>query len=116
MLSFFSAALALMTAGPGTSQPIQLVVEPRGDGVQLRVVGDSDHAVEATYTLEVASDAAAGGNRTTQRGRANLQPGTPAALMTLTLGNAARGRWTARLRVEPVGAAAYEEVRSGPDE
>jgi hypothetical protein len=107
-------ALLLMTDAPAlpADAPIRLMVEPQGDGVQLRVVGASDRAIDASYALEVASDAAAGGNRTTQRGRAQLRPGVPVTLMTLTLGNIAQGRWTARLRVEPVGAVPYEDMRS----
>ena len=95
--------------------PIRLVVEALGDGVQLRVVGASDRAIDASYALEVASDAAAGGNRTTQRGRAQLRPGIQVTLMTLTLGNVAQGQWTARLRVEPAGAVPYEDIRSNSD-
>lgn len=92
--------------------PIRLVVEPQGEGMELRVVGASDRAIEASYALEVESDAAAGGNRTVQRGRARLSPGVPVTLMTLTLGHVAQGRWTARLRVEPAGAVPYEDRRS----
>lgn len=92
--------------------PIRLVVEPQGEGVQLRVVGASDRAIEASYALEVASDAAAGGNRTIQRGRAELRPGVQVTLMTLTLGNVAQGQWTARLRVEPAGTVPYEDIQS----
>lgn len=101
--------------GSQTTPPIRLVVESQGQGVRLQVVGESDQAVEATYALDVTGDAEAGGNRTVQRGRASLRPGAPVTLMTLTLGNIARGRWIARLRVEPVGAPAYEDMRSGPE-
>lgn len=107
-------ALLLMTAAPElpAEAPIRLVVETRENSVQLRVVGASDRAIDASYALEVASDAAAGGNRATQRGRAQLRPGVPVTLMTLNLGNAAQGQWTARLRVEPAGAVPYEDIRS----
>ncbi len=105
------SALLLMTAAPEVQAdgPIRLVVESQGEGVQLRVVGASDRAIDASYALEVASDAAAGGNRTTQRGRAQLRPGVP---VTLTLGNVAQGQWMARLRVEPAGTVPYEHIQS----
>jgi hypothetical protein len=105
----------MTNVSPQATPPIRLVVESQGQGVRLQVVGSSDHAVEATYALDVTSDAEAGGNRTVQRGRASLRPGAPVTLMTLTLGNIARGRWIARLRVDPVDAPTYEDIRSGPE-
>jgi hypothetical protein len=112
--------LALMTAPAAAGDtadpaaPVRLVAEDAGDAVRLRVVGESPRAFEGEYALEVSSDAAAGGNRTVQRGTVRLAPGVPATLMTLTLGGGGQGGWTARLRVEPADGAAYEEVRRAP--
>ena len=115
---FMALGLALMTASaePGESRPVQLLMEEQGSGVRLSVVGESDAAFRGDYSLEVTSDAAAGGNRTVQRGTVDLRPGIPATLMTLRLGNVGDGRWTARLRVQPEGSRPYELVRSAPAE
>ncbi|WP_129794163.1 curli-like amyloid fiber formation chaperone CsgH [Sphingosinicella sp. CPCC 101087] len=117
-VEIWALALSLMgaTTPPPQPAPVRLLVEERGQGVELKVVGESDEPVQAGYALEVTSDAAAGGNRSVQRGQARLVPGVTATLMTLRLGNVSDGGWSARLRVEPVGGAAYEEVlQSGPD-
>lgn len=94
--------------GAQGDRPIRLVVEPQPTGVIVRVVGESAQAVEASYALE----AGGGGNRTTQRGTARLEPNVPVTLMTLTLSTGEQD-WSARLRVTPTHAAAYEDVRSG---
>jgi hypothetical protein len=119
MFAAISAAALSLTA-PSTpdaeTAPVRLVAEQQDGGIELRVIGESNRAVEAGYALEVTSDAAAGGNRTTQRGRVALTPGVPATLMTLRMSNVGAGQWTARLRVEPVDGTPYEEVRrSHPD-
>ncbi|MGZ8283683.1 MAG: curli-like amyloid fiber formation chaperone CsgH [Allosphingosinicella sp.] len=113
MLSqILAAALALTAADtPSAEPPVRLVTEEAGQGIRLRVVGESAVPFAGNYALEVTSDAAAGGNRTVQRGAVRLEPGVPATLMTLTLGHSGQGSWTARLRVEPSQGAAYEEVR-----
>src|SRR3546814_20569993 len=68
-------------------------------------------AVEARYSLEVTSDAAAGKNRSTQRGTARLQPGTRVILITMTLGNVSHGNWSAKLLVEPSTREPYQQIR-----
>lgn len=94
------------------SAPVHLVTERVGQGVRITVVGKSESAIDATYALEVSSNAAGGGNRSTQRGSVRLRPGVPVTMITLTLGGNAGAGWTARLKVEPKGAPAYEEVRT----
>src|SRR3546814_13795181 len=94
---------------------IQFVAWPVGDGVSLQVVGDAASAVEARYSLEVTSDAAAGKNRSTQRGTARLQPGTRVMLITMTLGNVSHGNWSAKLLVEPSTREPYQQIRSAAD-
>ncbi|PWG01909.1 curli-like amyloid fiber formation chaperone CsgH [Sphingosinicella humi] len=102
-LAFFAAA---MTGAPASEAvPIRLAAEPVGEGVRLTVIGDSDVAMTARYSLEVV--ASEGGNRSVQRGEAHLQPGRAATLATVTLGQADRG-WSAILKVSPEGGAAYE--------
>lgn len=94
------------------SAPVRLVTEQVGQGVRITVVGKSASPVDATYALEVSSNAAGGGNRSTQRGSVRLRPGIPVTMITLTLGGNAGEGWTARLKVEPKGAPAYEEVKT----
>lgn len=106
--SLLAAALLLMNAQDARDgRPVRLVVAPQTGGVIVQVVGESAHPVVASYALE----AAGGGNRTTQRGTARLQPNVPVTLMTLTLTSGQE--WSARLRVEPADAEPYEDVRSG---
>lgn len=106
--SLLAAALLLMTAQDAPDErPVRLVIAPQTGGVIVQVVGNSAHPVVASYALE----AAGGGNRTTQRGTARLQPNVPVTLMTLTLTSGQE--WSARLRVEPADAEPYEDVRSG---
>ncbi len=108
-----AAALASGSGGAGSAAaPVHLVTEPVANGVRITVVGKSASAVDATYALEVSSNPAAGGNRSTQRGSVRLRPGVPVTMVTLTLGGGQGGGWTARLKVEPKGAPAYEEVKT----
>ena len=113
MLHALIAGLVLIAAEAPqpASRPVRLDIAATGQGVRLQVVGRSDHAFEGNYALEVASDPRAGGNRTVQRGSVRLVPGMPVTLMTLDLGLAGTGGWSARLRVEPSSGPAYEEVR-----
>lgn len=114
MFKLFGVLAAMMSSVSGNvgqereSVPIQLVAEPAGDGVRLRVVGASQAAYFASFALEVTSE----GNRSLHKGSANLQGGDTVTLSTITLGNAAPGRWRAHLRVEPQDGQAYEQVRT----
>ena len=88
------------------AQPISLDVERQGDVHVLRVLANSPVACTATYRLEVA--AAAGGNRSVNRSTVTIQPSKPQTLATVTLGGSAAP--SARLEVDPYGAASYEQV------
>ncbi len=106
-------ALAAMTSSfsggqEGAAQPIRVVAEPVGGGVQVSVVGASKQPYAALFTLEVTS----GGNRSVHRGSVSLTGGEPATLSTVTLGNAEPGQWRAHLKVEPQSGPAYEQVRT----
>lgn len=116
--ALWALALSLMgaSASAGDAPPVRLMLEDQGSAVRLSVVGESESAFQGGYSLEVVSDAAAGGNRTVQRGTVSLRPGVPVTLMTLTLGNVGEGSWTARLHVEPEDGRSYELVRSAPAE
>lgn len=101
------AALAA-TGGPGPAErPIVMTAVPSGEAVRIQVIGDAKAETRATYTLEVASNPAAGGNRSVQRGTARLRPGERAKLLDLTLGNVAKGGWTAKLTVDPERGESY---------
>lgn len=104
------AALAgLATPGVAGQPPIRLTAEEVGDGVRLTVIGDAATPVEASYSLEVRSNAAAGNNASVQRGTARLVPGETKQLITLTLGNVRKAGWSATLLVEPSQGAAYSQ-------
>ena len=106
------AILAGVGKGPDvTEKPIQLVTESVDNGVRLIVVGDASVPTEASYALEVSSDAAGGGNKSVQRGTARLVPGAETRLMTLTLGNIGHGKWSATLSVDPNPGRPYREQR-----
>jgi len=106
-------AAAIGGASPVTPAPIRIVAEPRADGIQLSVVGDSEAEYDALYTLEVESDVVQeGGSRSVQRGRARLRPGEVVTLISLRLGRVVPGRWEARLLVEPSEGESYTELRN----
>jgi hypothetical protein len=99
--AMMSAPASAPTPVPG---PIHLVVETLDDTVRLKVVGESDVALSAAYSLEVSG----GGNRSLQRGQATLRPGVSATLVTLTLGSGKD--WAATLRVSPDGGQPYQRT------
>lgn len=92
-------------------QPIQLVVEAAGEGVQLRVVGNATREVAVDYRLEVESGDRGNVNRSAQSGRARLVPGQEAELVRLRLGRAAAGNWVARMEVRLEDGTEYEQVK-----
>lgn len=95
--------------GPVTGKPIQLVTESVDNGVRLIVVGHAAVPTQASYALEVSSDAAGGGNKSVQRGTAQLEPGAERRLITLTLGKSGHGKWSATLSVDPTPGRPYRE-------
>ena len=103
-----AAALAAPAAKPPPA-PVHLVTEAVDNGVRITVVGRSATVYDARYALEVSGGA---GNRSTQRGSVRLQPGKTSTMTTVTVATTPNAPWTARLKVEPAGAAPYEEVRN----
>jgi hypothetical protein len=113
MFKFLGILAAMMFSAPtngAPAGPIRLVTEPAGDGVRIQVVGSADTPYEASYSLEAESGPQGGSNRSVTRSWVRLEPGVAVTLATVNLGNA--GKWTARLKVEPKDAPAYEEVRT----
>jgi hypothetical protein len=87
--------------------PIYLVAEASSDGVLIEVRGSSEANYEALFTVE----AKAGENRSLHRGFAKINGQNAVILSSLTLGVPPTGHWSARLRVEPRGSEAYEQIR-----
>ncbi len=114
MLKLLGALAGMMSSVSGTAgqgrarEPIQLVAEPAGEGVRVRVIGSSDAPYAANFDLEVSS----GGNRSTHKGSVTLSGGETVTLSTVTLGNAAPGQWRAHLKVEPQAGQGYEQTRT----
>ncbi len=104
-------ALVMMTsaaAGQNSSgaAPIYVASEPVAGGIRFQVIAEPRERFEGSFSLEVTSD----GNHSRHQGTANLGSGQRAILSTVTVGVQPRTEWRARLRVEPTGAAAYEQV------
>lgn len=111
LLGTLAALMSSVVGGAGQQvdrHPIQLEIEGAGAGVRVRVVGSSETAYAATFSLEVIS----GGNRSLHRGSATLRRGEIVTLSTVTIGNAAPGQWRADLNVEPQDGQAYQQVRT----
>lgn len=107
--------LGALLAGAGradTPRPLRLVTEQLGAEVRFRVVGEAAGPCDASYVLTVANRAAAGSNRSIQRGAARLRPGAATTLATATL-RAAPGSWSATLAVRGCGPDAVYEEKSG---
>ena len=105
LLAAAAGAAAGQTAS--TDRPVTLVATPRGSGVELKVVGSSSTALEASYTLDVSGGSGTAKNRSVQSGRAILKPGVPVTLATLNLGGPSTN-WSATLHVRPNGREAYD--------
>jgi len=106
-LSILAATLGLgVSAAQGEQhdRPVLLTTETSDAGVALRVIGDSDEAIDVRYTLEVEGGT---GNHSTQSGTARLQPGREAVLATVQLGPRSIESWHATLRVETGAGASY---------
>ena len=98
---------ALVGSGPPADRtPIYLTTTAVEGGVRFQVVGDAASPYRASFFLEVNGE----GNQSRHQGSAELQAGARVVLSTVTVGVPPRGRWRARLRVEPAGAEPYEQV------
>ena len=85
------------------SRPLLMRVDENGSATVVKLIGIATDACTVSYDLEVTQD----GNRSVQRGVAQLLKGVPATVATVRL--AARPV-TARLIVKPCWAAEYQEV------
>lgn len=115
-LTLMIMAVSMMSSFESTTQaarddrrPIKLVTQVQGERVLIRVIGDAATATRAEFELEVTSGGSGNATHTRQRGKADLQPGESAVLLSTTLGGNSKGRWRATLRVEPNSGSAYEE-------
>lgn len=101
--------MALAGMAASSPPPIRLEAEPVGQAMRFQVVGEADRPLAARFTLHVESGA---GNRSQNAGTARLVPGQRAVLTTVTV--SLNGQpWRATLRVEPEGAAPYEQALRG---
>lgn len=117
MATFLALAVAVMALGSGGAvagdavpplSPIRLAIDQGADSVLLQVNGLTGTACSASYTLEVSG----GGNRSTQRGTANLQPNTPVTLVNLRLASPGRRDWSATLTVVACDGKRYEQTEA----
>lgn len=111
MLKLIGAALAMVATSAGggddhAASPIYLSSQPVEGGMRFQVIGAPASRYEATFVLEVSSS----GNQSRHQGSASLEGGEHATLSSVTVGVSGNSEWRARLRVEPVGAAPYEQV------
>ena len=95
---------------PAAKAPIFLTRETVDGGVRFQVVGAPNASYRASFLLEVNGE----GNQSRHQGSAALDAGARVVLTTVTVGVPERARWKARLRVEPEGAEAYEQVLASP--
>lgn len=105
-----AAGLGIGGSAPA-DRPVRLVVERSDVDVTIRVVGRSREAVHVTYTLETTNRS--GGNRTRQRGSADLAGDRDTVLLTARLGHAAAREWEASLDVQWAGGS-YEVRETAP--
>ena len=114
MLKLIGAMLSMIASSAGGAgdgaAPIYLTASPVEGGVRFQVIGAPSVAYRASFLLEVNGE----GNQSRHQGSAELRAGDRAVLSTVTVGVPARGKWRARLRVEPQGAEPYEQV-AAPD-
>lgn len=108
-------ALAGLTAGSGSvpppNQPVRLDIVDAGDHVTITVIGASDVPVNAGFHLNVTSAGRGGTNHNVQSGRAQLVPGKPVTMVTLSVSTEALSEWHATLNVERDGKPAYTVER-----
>jgi hypothetical protein len=100
---------------PGASETVAstanlpLILEAKeADGmVEVLVRTNAAAAQTVSYALQVA-----GGSRTSHQGRTRIVPGTSQTISTVRFN--ATPAWGVRLKVEPEGGAAYEQVLGDP--
>lgn len=111
LVSLNMTVLALGAAMAGANaepRPLHLQVEERGDLTIVSVVGFSNDRVTIPYALEVSQR----GNRSVQRGVANLPAGQRATLASVRL--TGKAALAAELTVGSGGSSDYREQASLP--
>lgn len=63
--------------------------------------------------LEATSGIGGGRNQAVQKGSVSIAASASRTIVNLRMNVSGVGAWTARLKVQPIGAAAYEQFRSG---
>ena len=103
--------LALIPGSKGgvPAAPIYLATDTTDGVLRVQVVAAPKADFAGSYTLEVLSNAQAGGNRAVHKGSANVRAGERAILTNVTVGNVVPGRWRARLQVMPSVGRPYEQ-------
>lgn len=91
--------VALATAA--SAQPVQAVIERKGDTVRLQVIGRSARTLAIRYRLTAID----GGNVAVQSGAATLKAGEQAILLDLS--QSASNSWHGTLEVFLEGTFAY---------
>ena len=104
VISMMLASIA--GAGAAGTAPIYLASERVEGGVRFQVIGAASAGYEASFSLEVNGS----GNHSRHQGSATLQAGDRVTLSSVTVGVQPNAKWQARLRVEPAGAAPYEQI------
>ena len=98
--------LLLLAAAGTMTQPVNLVLEGKGEQARLLVIGESAVPLTARYELEASSG---NGNRSVQSGTVRLLAGQRVELVKLNMSGSTHG-WAATLRVNHNGGS-YEQVR-----
>lgn len=113
-----SALFASVGASSGSgvmdmTQPLQLIIQQKGMGVEVVVEGASPVGCDVRYELRVASGSLGNKNESVQRGVARLSPGQKLAVARTMLGANSTADWTAKLIAQSCGGDRYEILRSG---
>lgn len=100
--------LLLLAAASVMTQPVNLVLDGKGEQARLLVVGESPVALTAHYELEASSG---NGNRSVQAGTVRLLSGQRVVLVKLSMSGTSR-TWAATLRVNHDGASYEQTLRA----
>lgn len=115
---YLSALFAWVGASSGggvmdMTQPLRLIVQQKGAGIEVVVEGASQVGCDVRYELRVASGSPGNRNESVQRGVARLSPGQKVAVARTMFGANTTADWTAKLIAQSCGGDRYEIHRSG---
>lgn len=105
--TIFLAAMTIAAPTANPAAPIRLEVESTAGQSILRIVGESPVTCSASYELHAAD--AAGGNRSVNRGTAQLAAGERRTFATVRLGTHPASKISAKLVVHSCSGATYEQ-------